>query len=243
MQNIRAILFDKDGTLFDFQRSWGAWAGRIIDDLAGDDPGRATALADAMAFDRATARFRPESVVIAGTGAEVAELLLPLLPPPEGGLEGLIAHLARAAETVPLAEAVPLAPLLARLRGAGLRLGVATNDHESTARRHLAAHLPALDFVAGFDSGWGGKPAPGMMLAFADRIGLPPDRILMVGDSRHDLDAGRAAGMATLAVLTGVAAEADLAPHADAVRPDIGHLPGLLGLDPSETAAGALAVS
>ena len=53
----------------------------------------------------------------------------------------------------------------------------------------------------------------------------------MVGDSRHDLIAGRAAGMATLGVLTGVAGAEDLAPLADLVRPDIGHLPQILGLD------------
>jgi len=31
-----------------------------------------------------------------------------------------------------------------------------------------------------------------------------------------------------VAVLTGMATETDLAPHADAVLPDIGHLPGWL---------------
>lgn len=231
MQHIRAVLFDKDGTLFDFQRSWGAWAGRIIADLAAGDAGRALALAQAMAFDPQAARFRPESPVIAGTGDEVAELLLPHLPPQPGGLAGLSAALARAAHDVPLAEAVPLAPLFERLRGAGYRLGVATNDHEATARRHLAPHLARLDFVAGFDSGHGGKPAPGMLLAFARTVGLAPAEVLMVGDSRHDLIAGRAAGMSTLAVLTGVAGPEDLAPFADLLRPDIGHLPEVLGLE------------
>ena len=47
----------------------------------------------------------------------------------------------------------------------------------------------------------------------------------MVGDSRHDLIAGRAAGMQTVGVLTGMAELADLAPFADVVLPDIGHLP------------------
>jgi phosphoglycolate phosphatase len=230
MNHIRAILFDKDGTLFDFQRSWGTWALGVIRDLAVGDLARADALAQAMAFDPATARFRPESTVIAGTGQEVAELLLPHLPPQDGGLPGLVARLARAAETVPQLEAVPLAPLFARLRAAGFRLGVATNDHEQTARRHLAAHLPSLDYVAGFDSGHGGKPEPGMLLAFARQCALPPAQVLMVGDSRHDLIAGRAAGMSTLAVLTGVAGAEDLAPFADTMRPDIGHLPELLGL-------------
>ena len=50
----------------------------------------------------------------------------------------------------------------------------------------------------------------------------------MVGDSRHDLISGRAAGMATVAVLTGIAGAGELAPHADVVLPDIGHLPGWL---------------
>ena len=94
----------------------------------------------------------------------------------------------------------------------------------------MAGVIELFDFVAGFDSGHGGKPEPGMLLAFARVAGLAPSAVLMVGDSRHDLIAGRRAGMATLAVLTGVAEAADLADLADAVRPDIGHLPTLLDL-------------
>ncbi|EPX85444.1 HAD-superfamily hydrolase, subfamily IA, variant 1 family protein [Salipiger mucosus DSM 16094] len=51
----------------------------------------------------------------------------------------------------------------------------------------------------------------------------------MVGDSTHDLIAGRAAGMQCVGVLTGPAAAEDLASQADVVLPDIGHLPGWLG--------------
>jgi hypothetical protein len=50
----------------------------------------------------------------------------------------------------------------------------------------------------------------------------------MVGDSLHDLHAGRAAGMRCSGVLTGLRREADLAPHADVVLPHIGHLPDWL---------------
>jgi phosphoglycolate phosphatase len=66
------------------------------------------------------------------------------------------------------------------------------------------------------------------MLAFAAQTGLDPARIAMIGDSTHDLDAGRAAGMVTVAVLTGPASAESLAPHADVVLPDIGHLPAWL---------------
>ncbi|HPD91732.1 MAG: HAD family hydrolase [Rhodobacter sp.] len=227
MPPIRAILFDKDGTLFDFQATWGAWARTLLQELSAGDDARAARMAAVMAFDTGTARFRPESPVIAGTGREVADLLAPLCGQPVDQLER---RLSAAAAAAPLVEAAPLRPLLAALRAAGLRLGVATNDFESVARQHLAGVLDLFDFVAGFDSGHGGKPEPGMLLAFARHCNLTPAQVLMVGDSRHDLIAGRAAGMATLAVLTGVAGAADLADLADAVRPDIGHIPELLGL-------------
>ena len=84
--------------------------------------------------------------------------------------------------------------------------------------------MDLFDFVAGCDSGWGGKPAPGQLLAFAGRGGVDPSRVGMVGDSLHDLHAGLAAGMKRAAVLTGIAEAAELAPHADVVLPDIGHL-------------------
>ncbi len=46
----------------------------------------------------------------------------------------------------------------------------------------------------------------------------------MVGDSTHDLAAAREAGFRAVAVLTGPADFAELAPLAEAVLPDIGHL-------------------
>ncbi|MFU8883561.1 MAG: HAD family hydrolase, partial [Rhodobacterales bacterium] len=102
-----------------------------------------------------------------------------------------------------------------------------TNDTEAGALAHLGAAgvLAHFDFVAGFDSGHGAKPDPDPLLAFCARTGLTPARVVMVGDSRHDLIAGRRAGMQTLGVLTGTALTADLAPLADAVLPDIGHIP------------------
>ena len=227
-QGLRGILFDKDGTLFDFQATWGNWARELLHRIAGAETGRARAMAEALRFDLQTGRFHADSPVIAGTGDEVVDLLAPYARMSRAALSELVAGEAARA---PLAPAVPLRPLLTRLRAAGLRLGVATNDYEAVARRHLAAEADLFDVIAGFDSGHGGKPAPGMLLAFAEQCGLRPDEILMVGDSRHDLQAGRAAGMRTLAVLTGVATEADLDDLADAVRPDIGHLPALLSLD------------
>jgi phosphoglycolate phosphatase len=85
--------------------------------------------------------------------------------------------------------------------------------------------LDRFAFVAGFDSGHGVKPDADPLLAFCAATGVAPDRTAMVGDSLHDLVAGAAAGMMRIGVLTGMAQHDDLAPHADVVLPNIGHIP------------------
>ena len=106
-------------------------------------------------------------------------------------------------------------------------LGVVTNDGEAPARAHLESVGISrfFAFIAGYDSGHGAKPAPGPLLAFSKVTGTSPDRTLMVGDSRHDLSAGRAAGMTTVGVLTGIAEAPALSDLADVILPDITHLP------------------
>ncbi|WP_127900587.1 HAD family hydrolase [Solirhodobacter olei] len=223
---ITGILFDKDGTLFDFHQTWSGWTRALLTDLAEGQPLRAASLATAVGYDMETGHFAPDSPVIAHTPEEIALALLPQLP--GKSLAALVSQMNTLSATAPTVQAVPLVPLMARLRREGLKLGVVTNDAEGAARAQLAqiGAEDSFDYVAGFDSGHGGKPSPGMLLAFARAHGLDPAGIAMVGDSRHDLVAGRAAGMRCIGVLTGPAREEDLAPLAEAVLPDIGYLPG-----------------
>lgn len=224
---IDGLLFDKDGTLFDFRVSWGRWAQGFLTGIA-TDKAHARRLGRAIGFDLDSGAFSPDSPVIAATAADIAAALAPELS--GVSVEDLTDRIDASAGQAPMSEAVPLRPLLSALRAAGLRLGVATNDSEVPARQHLANHgiTDCFDFISGYDSGHGAKPGPGMCLAFARQLGLEPSRVVMVGDSRHDLDAGRAAGMRTIAVLTGIAKREELAPHADVVLADIGAIPGWL---------------
>lgn len=230
-RTVGAILFDKDGTLFDFGATWNTWAKAFLLRLASGDRDRAVGLGHVIGFDLEAGVFAPDSFVIAGTPDELVATLSPECPGmTDAALFALINEEAAAA---PMQEAVPLAPLLSRLASSGLRLGVATNDAEAPAFAHLEAagvrHI--FDFIAGSDSGFGAKPGPGQLLAFSSFVDVTPERVLMVGDSTHDLIAGRAAGMRTVAVLTGLAPAAELEPFADLVLPDIGHLPDWLGLN------------
>ncbi len=224
---IDGVIFDKDGTLFDFRRSWGGWATTFLRQTARDEA-EAARFGDAIGFDLASGTFASDSPVIAGTAADIAAALLAQMP--GRNIEAVTRQINAAASQAVMVPAVPLRPLLAELRRRGLRVGLATNDTEAPARAHLAAHgiTDQFDFIAGYDSGHGPKPGPGMCLAFARQQGLDPARVAMVGDSLHDLHAGRAAGMLAVGVLTGMAQAADLSAHADVVLPDIGGLPAWL---------------
>ncbi len=221
------ILFDKDGTLFQFGATWEAWARSVLDRLTGGDVAQARALGAAIEYDYDAGVFDPHSVAIAGTPKEVVAALSAHVDLSGAALESLLNDEAAHA---PQVEAVPLVPFMDRLRARGLKLGVATNDAEAPALAHLGAAgvTDRFDYIVGYDSGHGFKPAPGQCLGFIEKTGLAPERTVMVGDSLHDLHAGRAAGMQTVGVLTGMARTEELAPHADTVLPHIGHLPAWL---------------
>lgn len=226
--DIDAILFDKDGTLFDFGATWEAWASSFLMRATGGDRARAAEIGHHIGFDLERRAFARDSVVIAGTPGEITCALLPHFPDVDA--DAFLAMLNDEAATAPQAEAVPLIPFLDGLIRRGLTLGVMTNDSEAVALAHLgeAQVRDRFAFIAGFDSGYGAKPAPEPLLAFCKATGVAPDRAIMVGDSTHDLIAGRRAGMGTVGVLTGMAEAETLAPYADVIFPDIGHLPGWL---------------
>lgn len=220
----KALLFDKDGTLLDFQRTWAPWSLHVVDLLSDGDHELAARMDAAWGLDRGSQRILADSIVIAGTVAEVGATIghfRPDMSPAE-----VIAFLDETGAKAPAAPVLPLNGFLDQLVALGIHFGVATNDSEAVAHAQLGSLGVAhrFDFIAGYDSGFGGKPAPGMCLAYVNHVGLNASDIAMVGDSVHDLEAGRAAGMQTVAVLTGVANREELAPFADWVLPDVGHL-------------------
>ena len=217
---IEAFIFDKDGTLFDFEATWSGAMTALIETVA--KPEEHGAAGAALGFDLDTGRFHPDSVAIAGTAVDTGRALSPVVGRPVDEIIATMDRIAAATHPVPVTDLIPCLTGLSR-HGP---LGVVTNDSEIPARAHLsgAGILELFDFISGFDSGHGIKPEPGPLLACANMFDISPERVAMVGDSLHDLKAGRAAGMVTIGVLTGVAGESDLAPFADVVLPDIGHI-------------------
>lgn len=87
--------------------------------------------------------------------------------------------------------------LIEALGGAGVRLCCVTNKPGAITRRVLAHFglLIRFDTVLGGDSGAGVKPDPGPLLNLMARYSIAADDTLMIGDSRHDVGAARAAGV------------------------------------------------
>lgn len=230
-KEIKALLFDKDGTLFDFHATWGVWCAGFIADVSEGDSVVASALATAMDYDLENSAFLPSSVMITNSMDGIMDAVHSALPHWDRG--ALTEYVIETGSKAPQSPVVALAPLLGRFRANGLKIGLATNDNEAPARAHLTSVsvLEYFDFVSGCDSGFGAKPEPEMLLGFSNAMELHPSEVAMVGDSTHDLKAGRAAGMVNIGVLTGPAVADDLAPYADVVLQDVGEIPEWLGLE------------
>jgi phosphoglycolate phosphatase len=105
--------------------------------------------------------------------------------------------------------------LLADLDARNVRWGIVTNK---TAR--LAVPLveqlglkPTAGCVVGGDTTAHAKPHPAPLLHAAQWIGVPAQHIVYVGDDLRDVQAGRAAGMVTVAAAYGYCGT-DSPPHA-----------------------------
>ncbi len=244
---VRAILFDKDGTLFDFRLTWIPIMREAALRLAAGDQALADRLLIAAGYDPHADRFSSDGPIAAGTSDDIAAAWMRLMPNdrfphglrPDGSGEPqpqpLREILDRDSLTLGPQASVPvcdLPRLLQTLRGAGLRLGLATSDTESAAKATLQRFeiLDCFDWISGYDSGMGRKPSAAIVDRFAQRVATDSHSVLVVGDTLHDLNMARAAGAMSAAVLTGAVEREALAPYADVVLESIADLPQLLGI-------------
>lgn len=230
---IKGVLFDKDGTLIDVTGTWVPAYRHVLGEIfAGHDEAEIEAKFIAAGYDPKTGAFRAGSVLAQGTTRDIIEVWWP-------GLDA-----SAMAEKVRLLDVdyrdvgvkhlkplMPLGPVLGQLRAMGLKLGVATNDTEGSARLHMQALDAAelFDVILGADSVARPKPSGDMIHAFAVKVGIRASEVAMVGDNPHDMETARDAGAGlAIGVLSGNSDEAHLAPLADHVIGNIAQLPALL---------------
>jgi len=231
---LKGLLFDKDGTLIDFFATWmPAYclaADRIADDAG--VPDHADRLLLAGGYDRPNDHLAPDSLLAAGTNEELIAIWRATLGRhATADLDRIVLETFAEFSEGEITPTADLAPLFADLKASGYRLGMATNDDTSaaawTAERFGLTAM--LELVIGADAGHGGKPGPGMALAFCEATGLHPREVAIIGDSAADSGMARAAGLgAAIGVCTGAAPAAALQPHFDVVIASVADLPALL---------------
>jgi phosphoglycolate phosphatase len=123
------------------------------------------------------------------------------------------------------------ADALRELHATGLRIAVVTNKQHrfADALLKLLALRPWVDLVVGGDTCERRKPDPQPLLYACERLGVPTDAALMIGDSTNDVQAARAAGIPVLVVPHGYNEGQD--PRqlpADGILERLGDLPGRL---------------
>lgn len=100
------------------------------------------------------------------------------------------------------------------MHAAGFSLGVATGKSRQGLDRSLEASGLAVFFHASRCADEGlPKPHPDMLIYLMQALGVDPRRTLMIGDTTHDLEMARSAGVAALAVGYGAHARASLEAH------------------------------
>lgn len=226
-QTISGILFDKDGTLLDYAKSWVPVNYELARIAAAGDEDLARRLLVAGGMDPDSGYVMPDSLLAAGNTVEIAEGFVTAGAPftvaaLTAHFDGLFANSAQLAVAV-----TDLAAFFATMHARGYRLGVASSDNEASIRATAKrfGFETYLTYVAGYDSGFGTKPQPGMVLGFCAATGLEPHQVAVVGDNNHDLHMGRNAGAGlTVAVLTGTGSRESLSEASDYCLNDITEL-------------------
>lgn len=95
--------------------------------------------------------------------------------------------------------------MVGAVRRLGLMTGLVTSKQRAGAERGLRflGLEQAMDVLIAADDVTNPKPHPEPLLLAARRLGTDPAATIYVGDSVHDMESGRAAGMRTAAALWG----------------------------------------
>jgi phosphoglycolate phosphatase len=243
----QAIIFDKDGTLIDFDAMWGGWVIYLAEQLhlvSRLDVHKA--LCDAMGYDDEN-----KKVLAHGKLAATPMHLLYRLTVEVMQSLGLSAKEAERVveESWCIPDPVILAKqftdtraLFGQLHSKGIKIGIATTDDRAPTQAMIEA-FDIEEFISTMicaDDGIKAKPAPDMVLTICERMNIDPSRVMVIGDTTADLKMARAAGAGlVVGVLSGVSSARDLVEFADVLIDSVDEMhayaQGLAGNEASQT--------
>lgn len=228
----QAIIFDKDGTLIDFDAMWGGWVIFLAEQLqqvSGLQVRESLCLA--MGYDITNQKVLAHGKLAATPMSQLYHLTVEVMQSlglaPEQA-ERVVAQGWCIPDPVMLAKQfTDTRGLFQKLHQQKIQIGIATTDDRAPTQAMIEAFdiEEYLSTMVCADDGIPAKPAPDMVLTICERMKVEPAKVMVVGDTTADLKMARAAGAGlVVGVLSGVSSSADLIYHADVLIESVDEL-------------------
>jgi len=233
-----AVIFDKDGTLIDFDSFWIPVSVKVIEDVL-HEIGQEQIPVDEFltAFGVENGVTSINGVLCHGTYAQLGEAVHEVLC--KHGCNVSCTDIIRMvtdgyASNLDAGEIKPSSPdlsdALKELKKRNIKLAVVTNDNPPVTLACLRAiGIDELfDLIYTDDGSLPHKPDPAYAEDFCRRTGIPKERIIMVGDTLTDMKFAKNAGIIAVGVAETRHNKEILSPYADAVVDNAAAVLGLL---------------
>jgi phosphoglycolate phosphatase-like HAD superfamily hydrolase len=228
----QAIIFDKDGTLIDFDAMWGGWVVFLAEQLhqiSGLEVREALCLA--MGYDDENKKVLAHGKLAATPMSQLYNLTVEVM-------QSLGLSAEDAQKTVKTGWCIPDPVLLAKpftdlraffgqLHSKGIKIAIATTDDRAPTQAMIEA-FDIEEYISTMvcaDDGIKAKPAPDMVITLCERMKVDPSRVMVIGDTTADLRMGRSARAGLIVgVLSGVSNARELVSYADVLIESIDEL-------------------
>jgi phosphoglycolate phosphatase len=228
-----AIIFDKDGTLIDFNFMWGGWATYLADEITsvcGKQVHEALYLA--LGYDIQNKKVLANGMLASNTMENLFQKTIMVIQSLGFGTknsEQIVKETWHIPDPVLLAKPFTnLYDLFQEINSQGIKIAIATADDRVPTESFIQAFdiEQFIETIVCANDGIPSKPNGDMALEISKRINIPPQNIMVIGDTVSDLKMARSAGAGlAVGVLSGVSNTQDLLPHADLLIESIEELP------------------
>ena len=229
------IIFDKDGTLIDFQSTWSPWITALAQSLdANCSFDVSSQLYDIMGYCNKTETVSDSSLLAFASMDIIKEKIKGMLL--ENGIEDTAVdsllrqcwnecHVNNTSRPV---ETTDLRNLFGSLRKAGIKVAVCTSDSRASTdsalrKLHVSELVDAV--VCSDDENMQPKPSPQGVLKICTDLGVDLSNTIVIGDTTTDMLMAKSAGVGFIVgVLTGIGTKNELATYADIILDNVGQI-------------------
>lgn len=221
--NAQAIIFDKDGTLIDFDFMWGTWTLQLAERLqCVTSLDAREALCSSYGYDIARRKILADGKLTCTPMWRLREMMIEVaqsLGLSKDSAQCAVEEAWFVPDPVTLAKPfTDVHKLFTNIQQRGIKIAIATTDDRGATEAMLRAFgvTELLDTMVCADDGIKAKPAPDMVTTICSRLNVDPDKSIVIGDTVADLRMARSAGAGrVIGVLSGVGSLENLTPLAD----------------------------